>query len=321
MTEHLDTWLADAGTARELIEHGARLLDAAGVVFAHGTDNALDESAALVLHALDLDFGVDDRELDRALQPDQVRRAGELLELRIRTRKPAAYLTHQTWFAGMPFYVDERVLVPRSPLAELVESRFQPWVDPDAVCGVLDLCTGSGCIGIACAHYFPDTEVVLTDISTDALQVAGINIERHDLAQRVIALRSDVYSALGTRRFDIIVSNPPYVPAGELMELAEEFRYEPALGLVSGSDGLDVTIRILAGAAMHLRERGILVVEVGHVQDALVGLFPDVPFLWLDFEYGGEGVLLLERDQLLTWGPRFAALLQARSTARAPDME
>ena len=321
MTEHLDTWLADAGTARELIEHGARLLDGAGVVFAHGTDNALDESAALVLHALDLDFGIDDRELDRALQPDQVRRARELLELRIRTRKPAAYLTHQAWFAGMPFYVDERVLVPRSPLAELVENRFQPWVNPDAVRGVLDLCTGSGCIGIACAHYFPDAEVVLTDISPDALQVAGVNIERHDLAKRVIALRSDVYSVLGARRFDMIVSNPPYVPEGELTELSEEFRYEPALGLVSGSDGLDVVVRILAGAAMHLRERGILVVEVGHVQDALVGLFPDVPFLWLDFEYGGEGVLLLERDQLLTWGARFAAVLQARSATRTPDME
>ena len=149
--------------------------------------------------------------------------------------------------------------------------------------------------------------------------LAGINIERHGLVQRVTTLCSDVYSALGVRCFDIIVSNPPYVPAGELAGLAEEFRYEPALGLGSGSDGLDVAVRILAGAAMHLRERGILVMEVGHVQDALVGLFPDVPFLWLDFEYGGEGVLLLERDQLQAWGPRFSAALQARSGTRSSD--
>ena len=300
MTEHLDSWLADAGTAR--VRHGNT---------PPGRRSAPGRSPP--------DYGIDDRELDRTLQPEQVRRARELLELRVRTRRPAAYLTRQAWFAGMHFYVDERVLVPRSPLAELVENRFQPWVDPDAVRAVLDLCTGSGCIGIACAHYLADAEVVLTDISPDALQVAGINIERHGLVQRVTTLCSDVYSALGVRCFDIIVSNPPYVPAGELAGLAEEFRYEPALGLGSGSDGLDVAVRILAGAAMHLRERGILVMEVGHVQDALVGLFPDVPFLWLDFEYGGEGVLLLERDQLQAWGPRFSAALQARSGTRSSD--
>jgi ribosomal protein L3 glutamine methyltransferase len=213
----------------------------------------------------------------------------------------------------MPFYVDERVLVPRSPLAELVENRFQPWVDPATVRGVLDLCAGSGCIGIACAHYFPAAEVVLADISPDALQVATINIERHDVAPCVTALRSDVYAALGSRCFDIIVSNPPYVPEGDVRELAEEFRHEPVLGLAAGNDGLDVVVRILAGAAMHLHDRGILVVEVGHTQDRLIGLFPEVPFLWLDFEYGGEGVFLLEREQLLTWGAQFATVQQARA--------
>jgi ribosomal protein L3 glutamine methyltransferase len=321
MTEHLGSLLADAGTARELIARGAQLLGGSGLVFAHGTDNSLDEAAALVLHALDLDYGIDDRELDRALTSDQVRQARELLELRVRTRKPAAYLTHQAWFAGMPFYVDERVLIPRSPLAELVENRFQPWIDPDTVRGVLDLCTGSGCIGIACAHYFPDAEVILTDIAPDALQVAALNVERHDLAGRVTPLRSDVYAALGTQRFDIIVSNPPYVPAGEMAGLAAEFRYEPAQGLVAGCDGLDVAVRILADAAVHLRERGILVVEVGHAQDQLIGLFPDAPFLWLDFEYGGEGVLLLEREQLLAGGPQFAAALQSRTVTHASDVE
>ncbi len=304
--------LADAGTARELITGGANLFESAGLAYAHGTDNPLDEAAVLVLHALGMDYSIPDAALDEKLAAEQVSQVKELLVQRLLTRKPAAYLTRQAWFAGLPFYVDERVLVPRSPLAELIESRFEPWVDPLRIGSVLDLCTGSGCIGIACAHFFPDAKVTVTDISAEALQVAAINIDRHGLARQVTPVLSDVYSALEGQCFDIIVSNPPYVPQADMTDLAEEFRHEPELGLVAGGDGLDVVVRILRDAAQHMEERGILVVEVGHTQELLVECFPDVPFLWLDFEFGGEGVFLLERQQLLAHRELFEAALDRR---------
>lgn len=291
--------LNTAQTARELVRHGAAWLDAAGLGFHHGTDNALDEAASLVLHALRIGYDQPDDVLDRELTASERAHAIDLLEQRVATRKPAAYLTREAWFAGLPFYVDERVLVPRSPLAELVEAEFTPWVDPPAVGSVLDLCAGSGCIGIACALYLPQAEVTLADLSDDALAVARINVDRHDLADRVRVVQSDLFAALAGRCYDIIVSNPPYVPRGEFERLGAEFMHEPALGLVAGDDGLDIVVRILREAARHLTARGILVVEVGNTQDALVERFPDVPFLWLDFARGGEGVFLLERDQLL----------------------
>ena len=296
--EDIAASLSGATSPRELIRRGAELFEAAGLVYGHGTDNALDEAAALVLHALHIDYGQPDAVLDEALAADDGARAAQLLALRISTRKPAAYLTREAWFAGMPFYVDERVLVPRSPIAELVEARFAPWIRPAEVRQVLDLCTGSGCIGIACAHYFPAAHVTLTDLSADALDVVRINIGRHGLQERVTALQSDVFDALEGRCFDIIVSNPPYVPQPEMQELGPEFHHEPALGLVAGSDGLDIVLRILSGAARHLNEHGILLVEVGYSQDLLVGCLPGVPFVWLDFEFGGDGVFLLDRVTL-----------------------
>ena len=294
-------------TVRALIEQGAARLEHAGVGFYHGTDNALDEAACLVLHVLGIDHDVAEGALDRPVDAAGCRRVESLLETRIRSRKPAAYLIGEAWFAGLPFHVDERVLIPRSPLAELIENGFEPWIDPGRVGEVLDLCTGSGCIGIACAYVLPQARVTLSDISDAALEVADSNIARHALSDRVSTVRSDLFSNLVGRQFDIIVSNPPYVPEDELAGLDTEFSHEPALGLQAGPEGLDIVLRILRDAARFLRPGGILVVEVGHSEPALVERLPGVPFLWLEFERGGEGVFLLEREQLLACQSLFEA--------------
>jgi ribosomal protein L3 glutamine methyltransferase len=285
-------------TVRDFIRWGASRFGEAGLVFGHGTDNALDESAALVMHALHLGIDLPEDYLDAVLNETEREQVIHLIESRVSTRKPAAYLTHEAWFAGLPFYVDERVLVPRSPIAELIANRFSPWVVPERIGSILDLCTGSGCIAIACAYAFPDARVLATDISADALAVARENINRHGLTQRVQLLESSLFERIGERRFDLIVSNPPYVSHEEVKQLPEEFHHEPLLGLSAGEDGLDVVVQILNNASRHLRDNGILVVEVGCSQQALVGQYPDIPYLWLDFEHGGEGVFLLEQAQL-----------------------
>jgi ribosomal protein L3 glutamine methyltransferase len=293
------------GTARELIEWGAGQLDKAGLAYGHGTDNAYDEAAALVLSALQLGLYPEADRLDAPVSADNISKAMQLIELRINTRKPAAYLTGEAWFAGMPFYVDERTLVPRSPLAELVEHRFAPWVIADRVTRILDLCTGSGCIACACAAAFPAARVDAADLSADALAVAGRNIRRHALEQRVSPVESDLFAGLEGRSYDIIVSNPPYVPHAAMLDLPAEYRHEPAIGLVAGEHGLDIVLRILKNAQYYLNEGGILVVEVGCSQPMLESVFPGIPFTWLDFEYGGEGVFLLERSQLENYQPSF----------------
>ena len=285
-------------TPRILIHWGAGLFEQAGLAFGHGTDNALDESAALVLHELQIGYDQPDAVLDAELEDADRLRVIALLERRIASRKPAAYLVNEARFAGLSFYVDERVLVPRSPIAELVEAGFAPWIDPRRVHKVLDLCCGSGCIGIACACAFPDARVDMADLSTDALDVADVNIRRHHLEGRVRAMQSNLFSGLKAARYDIIVSNPPYVPRQEVFGLAAEYKHEPALGLVAGSDGLDVVSSILNEAAAYLQDDGILVVEVGDSQQRLVEQYPGVPFLWLEFEYGGEGVFMLESTRL-----------------------
>jgi ribosomal protein L3 glutamine methyltransferase len=299
-------------TPRELIHWGADLFEHAGLAFGHGTDNALDESALLVLHGLRIGYDQPDEVLDTPLDDEDRLRVVELLERRVASRKPAAYLVNEAWFAGLSFYVDERVLVPRSPIAELIEAGFEPWLGRQPVMNILDLCTGSGCIGIACACAFPDARIDIADLSADALQVAGRNIQRHGLEARVSALESDLFAGLTGRRYDIIVSNPPYVPQQEVRELQAEFRHEPALGLIAGTDGLDIVTSILNDADKHLREGGILIVEVGHSQARLVELFPDVPFLWLEFAYGGEGVFLLESHQLHEHRETFRQAVVAR---------
>ena len=284
-------------------------------MFAHGTDNALDEAACLVMHALQIGYHQPDAALDEEITEAERLRVLQLLQRRISSREPAAYLLHEAWFANLPFYVDKRVLVPRSPIAELIDARFMPWVNPGQVGRILDMCTGSGCIGIACAHAFPDASVDLTDLSSDALDVARKNILRHHLADRIEAIQSDIFSALHGRVYDIIVANPTYVPAEEMQLLAPEFGHEPSLGLLAGPDGLDIVVQILTHAARHLDRNGILVVEVGHTEGLLVAQFPDVPFMLLEFEHGGSGVFMLEAAQLDYFQPLFNQVVSQRNNA------
>jgi ribosomal protein L3 glutamine methyltransferase len=286
-------------TLRDWVRWGASRLSEAGVFFGHGTDNALDEAVNLVLHAVHLEHDLPPAYLDARLVPAERDAVVRLFRRRIDERIPAAYLTQEARFADLNFYVDERVLVPRSPMAELIESRFAPWVEPDRVERILDLCTGSGCIGIACAYMFPDARIDATDISEPALEVARINVERHGLEDRVRLMRSDLFDALaGDDVYDLVVSNPPYVGREELAVLPEEYRREPALGLESGDEGLDSVSRILADASGHLSPGGIIVVEVGHSAPALAARFPEVPFLWVELERGGEGIFVLTAEQL-----------------------
>jgi ribosomal protein L3 glutamine methyltransferase len=285
-------------TVSECIARIAERLEAHEVFFGHGTDNAVDEAAELVFFAAGLRHEDAERVYGQALSAAELDRIEELVGRRIRERVPAAYLTHRMWFAGHEFYVDRRVLVPRSPIAELIEARFEPWIDADNVRSILDIGTGSGCIAIAAALELPQAQVDAADVSDDALAVARINIEKHGVADRVRAVRSDVYSGLGGRRYDIILTNPPYVGREELEGLPDEYRREPELGLFGGEDGLDIVRRILAGAYDHLQPGGILIGEVGNTDLALEAAFPDVPFVWLEFERGGGGVFVLTRDEL-----------------------
>jgi ribosomal protein L3 glutamine methyltransferase len=285
-------------TLRDYVRYAASRFSEQALYFGHGTSGPLDEACALVLHALYLPYDMPGGYFEAALTVPERERVLALMDRRIAERKPLAYLTHEAPFAGLSFYVDERVLVPRSPIAELIEASFTPWLDQERVTDILDLCTGSGCIAVACALAFPEAKVDAVDISADALAVARINVDRHDLADRVEIIESDIYAALSERRYDIIVSNPPYVSTAEWCDLPAEFHAEPKLGLESGEEGLDCVRGILQGAARHLKPGGILVVEVGSAAEALMEAYPEIAFFWLEFERGGDGVFLLTADQV-----------------------
>ena len=305
MSENI-TQLSDVKSLRDIIYYGATAFEDASLYYGHGTDNALDEAAYLAYFALKEAPDFSDEKLDTLLGDDQIAAINTLFEQRISTRKPAGYLTNEAWFAGLNFYINDHVLVPRSPIAELIEEQFQPWVSADNVNRILDLCTGSGCIAIACAYAFPDAKVDAADISEEALEVAKINRQKHNLENRLDLVQSDLFANLQGRKYDLIVSNPPYVDAEDMANLPDEYRHEPELGLTAGETGLDLVIPMLRDAVHYLTDEGVLIVEVGNSEYALSEKFPEVPFMWLSFEYGGEGVFMLDARDIKKYHDVFA---------------
>ncbi|MCK4707304.1 MAG: 50S ribosomal protein L3 N(5)-glutamine methyltransferase [Gammaproteobacteria bacterium] len=299
---------AELISIRDVIRWGVSHFDEAGLFYGHGMANALDEAVFIALSTLNLPLNITESYFDSRLTLVEREKVLALYQRRIKERIPAAYLTHEAWFAGLKFYVDENVLIPRSPIAELIENRFEPWVEQENVNRVLDLCSGSGCIGIACAYAFEWAEVDLADISPAAIDIAKRNIDDHHLEEQVTVYKSDLFTALEGQKYDIIVSNPPYVDAVDMSILPEEFKKEPTLGLAAGEDGLDLVKVILKQAANYLNPNGILVVEVGNSQHALEELLPEVGFYWLDFERGGDGIFLLTFDQLIEYQQYFSNL-------------
>ena len=292
-------------TIKDYIRWGASQLTKHEVFLGHGIATPLHESATLVLHGIHQPYHLDDCYLDTVLTMNERQQVVKLLNRRIIERKPVAYLTHEALFAGLSFYVDERVLVPRSPIAELIEQRFDPWVDEEQMFSILDLCTGSACIAIACAYAFPEAQVDAVELSDDALVVARKNVERHDLVEQVTLVKSDLFKALPSNQYDVIVSNPPYVAIQEWEELPAEYHQEPEMGFTGGNSGLDLVLQILTQAKDYLAEQGVLIIEVGSSAETLQQLFPQIPFYWLEFERGGDGVFLLTAEQVNQYHQQF----------------
>ncbi len=285
------------GTVGALIRWCADALDEAGVFCGHGTANSIDESASLVYHVTGLvhpapNDAVPDEVYALPIAADQFRSTAELLRIRIEQRVPLPYLTHEAWFAGLKYFVDERVLIPRSPFAELVQAGFEPWLDRGSVRQIAEIGTGSGCIAVACALAFPDSRVVATDVSPEALEVARINVARHRVGERVRLVQTDLFEGL-SGRFDLVISNPPYVPEAEVESLPREYHHEPDLALVSGPDGLSSARRILQDAAQYLADDGVLAIEVGAGWRGLEAAFPRLAFIWPELKGGGEGIALI----------------------------
>lgn len=292
-------------TLRDYIRWAMTCFQQANLFYGHGTDNPWDEAVHLVLNAVHLPWDASHHVLDARLTTQEKQHILTFIRRRTEERIPLPYITGEAWYMGIPFYVDQRVLIPRSPIAELTEQLFSPWLRPGSVDHILDLCTGSGCIGIACAYQFPESQVDLVDISTAALEVAQKNIERHELTQRVHAIESDLFAGLSGKRYDLIISNPPYVDLADFNSMPSEYQHEPKLALTSGSDGLDITRKILREAGQYLAEDGLLVVEVGNSEQHIIEQFPQVPFTWAEFEKGGNGVFLLTAEELAQYAKHF----------------
>lgn len=291
--------LDDLITLRDWLRWGVSRFNEAKLFFGHGCDNAHDEAAWLILHALHLPPDRLDPYLDARLTRHERLAVLELLQQRITRRLPAAYLTHEAWQAGLRFYVDERVLIPRSYFADLLVEGFSPWVeDPEAIESALDLCTGSGCLAILMAHAFPNAHIDATDLSADALEVARRNVADYHLEDRIRLVQGDLFAGLGKRKYDLIISNPPYVTAQAMRDLPPEYRHEPEIALAAGEDGLDIVRRILAEAKKHLTPQGLLAVEVGHNKEIVEAAFPNLPLVWLDTESGEGKIFLLRREDL-----------------------
>ncbi len=266
--------------------------------YGHGTSNAMEEAIFIIFTVLDMDFNCPQESLNARVSQDDQEAINSIVEQRIDTRKPAAYLLNRAWFYGLPFYVNEHVLVPRSPIAELIETQFQPWIEVSKVKQILDLGTGSGCIAIATAYAFPDAEVDAVDIDENTLLVAKKNIQAHGMENRVSAFKSDLFSKVTKQNYDIIISNPPYVSDEEMKSLPEEYQYEPRHGLRADDQGLALVHTILQESVNHLSSNGILITEVGFNEENLVKAYPEIPFFWFEFERGGQGVFMLNKEQL-----------------------
>lgn len=288
-------------TLRDWVRWGASAMTEHKVFFGHGTDNAVDDALELVLGVLHLDHSLPSDYLDARVTSGEQDRLLKAFEKRIEDRIPTAYLTGRAYFYGLEFIVDENVLIPRSPIAELIHDQFEPWLGGVEVNRAMDLCTGSGCIGIAMAEAFPDAEVDLLDISPSALDIAQQNIDKHHLSDRVSVIQSDVFLGLSYERYELIVSNPPYVSSQEMEKLPAEYLAEPELALEAGDDGMDIVSQILLQAPNYLTGDGLLVVEVGASADLLMERFPSVPFMWIDFEFGGDGVFAITAEQLVEY--------------------
>ena len=301
----VDEVVSELSTLQDMVRWTVSRFNAAGLFYGHGTDNAWDEAVQLILPSLYLPIDVPPHVLNSRLTTSERQRIVERVVKRINDRVPTAYLTNKAWFCGMEFFVDERVLVPRSPIGELIEAQFQPWLveEPHRI---MDLCTGSGCIAIACAHAFPDAEVDAIDISADALDVAEQNIQDHGMEQQVFPIRSDLFRDLPKDQYNLIVSNPPYVDEEDMDSLPDEFTHEPELGLAASSDGLKLVRRILANAPDYLTDNGILICEVGNSMVHMMDQYPQIPFTWIEFEHGGHGVFMLTKEQLLEHADEFS---------------
>ncbi|WAT09377.1 50S ribosomal protein L3 N(5)-glutamine methyltransferase [Rouxiella badensis] len=301
----VDEAVSELHTIQDMLRWTVSRLNAANVYYGHGTDNPWDEAVQLVLPSVFLPLDIPEDMHTARLTSSERHRIVERVIRRVNERVPVAYLTNKAWFCGMEFYVDERVLVPRSPIGELIKNRFSGILQ-DQPSHILDMCTGSGCIAIACAYAFPETEVDAVDISADALAVAERNIETHGIEQWVTPIRSDLFRELPELQYDLIVTNPPYVDEEDMSDLPDEYRHEPVLGLASGSDGLKLTRRILACAPDYLTDNGVLICEVGNSMVHLMDQYPDIPFTWLEFENGGDGVFMLTKQQLLDCAEHFS---------------